>query len=79
MADRILCRATPCREPSHYEGVHQTGFCRRHYHALTPNKRAKVMSIASFNVLEPGSHLRATRIIDECRRYLANRVERKHA
>lgn len=79
MSDRILCRATPCRTPAHYVGTFQTPFCSACYHALTPNKRAKVMTIASFNVLEPGSHLRATRIVDECRRYLLGKESWRHA
>lgn len=78
MTARLLCRADGCGYARCYVGTFRSPFCRGCHDALTPNKRALVMTIAGFNVLEPDSRGRATRIVDECRRYLA-REERRTA
>lgn len=75
----IRCHALPCREPGHIVGAFECPFCREHFEALTPLKRAEVLEIQHFSVLDPRSRSRAVGIINECRRYLATKTERRSA
>lgn len=77
MPDVIRCHAHPCREPGHIVGAFQCPFCRRHYAALTPLKQAEVLEIQHFSVLAVGSRTRAMAIINECRRYLLGKEQRR--
>lgn len=79
MPDHLLCRAPHCGYPRCYIGTFRSPFCQSHVDQLAPGKRAKMMTIATMNVLEPGSHAAGARVVDECLRYLAGKEERKHA
>lgn len=75
----MICRARNCLSPCYIHGAFETCFCPDHFSKLTPRKRALVLSIASFSVLDITARGRANAIILECQRYLAARGERKHA
>lgn len=75
----IRCHNHPCRAPGHVVGKFECPFCSKCFHALTPLKQSEVLSIQHFSVLELGSRARAVGIINESRRYLASKQQRKTA
>lgn len=76
----LLCRLPSCGNPRCYIGIFRAPFCSGHCARLAPGKHAKMMTIATMNVLEPGSHAAGARVVDECLRYLReHKEERKHA
>lgn len=73
------CRVRNCHSPCYVHGSFETPFCGGCFDRLTPRKRALVLSIAGFSVLDVTARGRANGIILECLRYLAGKEERKHA
>ena len=75
----MRCRVRHCLAPCYIYGSFECPFCADCMGALTPRKRALVLSIASFSVLDMTARGRANAIIVECLRYLAGKEERKQA
>lgn len=69
------CRVRHCFSPGYVYGAFQCPFCSEHMVELTERKRALVLSISSFSVLDFTARGRANAIIVECLRYLANKTD----